>query len=108
MDNLWPATWSPPLAVPLVCLPGEVAMAVSESTSSKRIRFGLYELDLSARELRREGIPVKLQERPFAVLAIFVERPGEVITRDEFRQRLWPADTFVDFDASLNTSINKL
>lgn len=89
-------------------LPGEVAMAVSETTSSKRIRFGLYELDVSARELRREGIPVKLQERPFAVLAIFVERPGEVITRDEFRQRLWPADTFVDFDASLNTSVNKL
>jgi DNA-binding winged helix-turn-helix (wHTH) protein/Tol biopolymer transport system component len=83
-------------------------MAASDSTSSQRIRFGLYELDVSARELRREGIPVKLQERPFAVLAIFVERPGEVITRDEFRQRLWPADTFVDFDASLNTSVNKL
>ena len=98
----------PTPAVPFVALLGEVAMAVSETTSSKRIRFGLYELDLSARELRREGIPVKLQERPFAVLAIFVERPGEVITRDEFRQRLWPADTFVDFDASLNTSVNKL
>lgn len=74
----------------------------------QRIRFGLYELDLVARELRREGVVVKLQDRPFEVLAILIEHPGEVITRDEFRQRLWPADTFVDFDASLNTSINKL
>ena len=66
-------------------------MAVSETTSSKRIRFGLYELDEAARELRREVDPGEaVQERPFAVLAIFVERPGEVIiTRDEFRQRLW-------------------
>jgi len=77
-------------------------------SSRRQIRFGLYELNLTARELRREGVVVKLQDRPFDVLAILVEHPGEVITRDEFRQRLWPADTFVDFDASLNTSVNKL
>jgi DNA-binding winged helix-turn-helix (wHTH) protein/Tol biopolymer transport system component len=65
-------------------------------------------VDLDARELRRDGIPVKLQDRPFDVLAILLERHGEVVTRDEFRERLWPADTFVDFDASVNTSINKL
>jgi Tol biopolymer transport system component/DNA-binding winged helix-turn-helix (wHTH) protein len=76
--------------------------------SRRRIRFGLYELDLIARELRREGVVVKLQDRPFEVLAILVEHPGEVVTRDEFRKGLWPADTFVDFDASLNTSVNKL
>jgi DNA-binding winged helix-turn-helix (wHTH) protein/Tol biopolymer transport system component len=75
---------------------------------SQLIRFGLYEADLGARELRRSGAVVKLQERPFAVLAVLLERPGEVVTREEFRERLWPADTFVDFDASLNTSINKL
>jgi len=83
-------------------------MAGTEVSSSRRIRFGLYQVDLVARELRREGVLVKLQDRPFEVLAILVEHPGRVVTRDEFRQRLWPADTFVDFDASLNTSVNKL
>jgi DNA-binding winged helix-turn-helix (wHTH) protein len=83
-------------------------MSGIEVGSSRKIRFGLYEVDLAVRELRRAGILVKLQDRPFEVLAILVERPGEVITRDEFRQRLWPADTLVDFDASLNTSVNKL
>ncbi len=79
-----------------------------DPSSRRRIRFGLYELDLASRELRREGAPVKLQDRPFEVLSILVERPGEVVTREAFRERLWPADTFVDFDASLNTSVNKL
>jgi DNA-binding winged helix-turn-helix (wHTH) protein/Tol biopolymer transport system component len=83
-------------------------MAAPDTTSSQLIRFGLYEVDLAARELRRDGAVVKLQDRPFEVLAILIERPGEVITRDEFRSRLWAADTFVDFDASLNTSVNKL
>lgn len=83
-------------------------MSGPDLNSRRRTRFGLYELDLNARELRREGVVVKLQDRPFEVLAILVERPGEVVTREEFRQRLWPADTFVDFDASLNTSVNKL
>jgi len=83
-------------------------MAAIDPASSKLIRFGLYEVDLTARELRRNGALVKLQDRPFAVLAVLLERPGEVVTRDEFRRRLWSADTFVDFDASLNTSVNKL
>jgi Tol biopolymer transport system component/DNA-binding winged helix-turn-helix (wHTH) protein len=78
------------------------------SQQPRVIRFGLYEADLSARELRRDGSKVKLQDRPFEVLTILVERPGEVVGREEFRQRLWSADTFVDFDSSLNTSINKL
>ncbi|HEY6251384.1 MAG TPA: tetratricopeptide repeat protein [Candidatus Angelobacter sp.] len=78
------------------------------SPSSRIIRFGLFQADLIAGELRKEGFKVKLQERPFAVLAILLEQPGEVVTREQFRQRLWPADTFVDFDHSLNTSITKL
>ena len=82
-------------------------MSGPDVSSRQQIRFGLFELALVARELRREGVVVKLQERPFEVLTILVENPGEVITRDEFRQRLRPADTFVDFDASLNTSVNK-
>ena len=77
-------------------------------THVRIVRFGLYEVDLAARELRRDGAKVKLQDRPFEVLTILIERPGEVVAREEFRQRLWPADTFVDFDSSLNTSINKL
>lgn len=72
------------------------------------IRFGFYEADLAARELRREGSSVKLQDRPFEILTILLERPNEVVMREEFRQRLWSADTFVDFDHSLNTSINRL
>jgi Tol biopolymer transport system component/DNA-binding winged helix-turn-helix (wHTH) protein len=72
------------------------------------VRFGLFEADLAARELRREGSKVKLQDRPFEVLTILLERPNELITREEFRQKLWSADTFVDFDHSLNTSINRL
>ena len=63
-------------------------MTASGTTTSQRIRFGLYELDLGARELRREGVVVKLQECPFAVLAILLERPSEVITREEFRRKL--------------------
>ena len=60
------------------------------------IRFGIFELDLQAGELRRQGYKVKLQEQPFQVLAMLVERPGEVVTRDELQKRLWPADEFVD------------
>jgi Tol biopolymer transport system component/DNA-binding winged helix-turn-helix (wHTH) protein len=86
----------------------KVSMPALDGTSSQVVRFGLYEVDLAARELRREGKTVKLQDRPFEVLLILLERPGQIITREEFRQRLWSADTFVDFDASLNTSINKL
>jgi DNA-binding winged helix-turn-helix (wHTH) protein/Tol biopolymer transport system component len=71
-------------------------------------RFGVFELDLRAGELRRQGHKVKLQEQPFQVLAQLLERPGEIITRDELRTRLWPADTFVDFDHSLNAAIRRL
>ena len=78
------------------------------SRAPRAIRFGLYEADLASRELRREGSRVKLQDRPFEILTILLDRPNEVVTREEFRERLWSADTFVDFDHSLNTSINRL
>jgi cholera toxin transcriptional activator len=76
--------------------------------SAQRFRFGIYEADARTGELLRDGIKVKLQEQPFQVLLTMLERPGEVITREELRERLWPADTFVDFDHGLNTAINKL
>ncbi|HXE89857.1 MAG TPA: LpqB family beta-propeller domain-containing protein [Terriglobales bacterium] len=72
------------------------------------IRFGVYSADLRAGELRKSGVKVKLQEQPFQILAMLLERPGEVVTREELRKRLWPADTFVDFDHSLNTAVKKL
>ncbi len=72
------------------------------------VRFGIFEANLSLGELRKNGAKIRLQEQPFQVLAILLERPGEVVTRDELRTRLWNAETFVDFDHSLNTAINKL
>jgi DNA-binding winged helix-turn-helix (wHTH) protein len=75
---------------------------------SEIVRFGVFEADLQARELRKSGRRLRLQDQPFFVLAALLERPGTVVTREELRQRLWPADTFVDFDHSLNTAVNKL
>ena len=71
-------------------------------------RFGLFELDLSAGELRKSGVKLRLQGQPFQVLALLLERAGDVVTREELQQKLWPSDTFVDFDHSLNTAINKV
>jgi len=82
-------------------------MAV-ETPSPVVLRFGAFELDLRAGELHKKGLRVKLQEQPFRVLTLLIQRPGELVTREEFRSQIWPADTFVDFDNSLNTSINKL
>jgi TolB-like protein/DNA-binding winged helix-turn-helix (wHTH) protein len=73
-----------------------------------RVRFGPFEADLSSGELRKHSLKVKLQDQPFQVLALLLERPGEVVTREELRQKLWPADTFVDFDVGLNTAIKRL
>src|SRR5882762_337479 len=72
------------------------------------IRFGIFQGDLQAGELRRQGYKVKLQEQPFQVLTMLLERPGEVVTREALQKKLWPADTFVDFERGLNRAINKL
>jgi cholera toxin transcriptional activator len=78
------------------------------SPAARLIRFGVFEVDLAAGELRKNGSRVRLQEQPFQLLHLLVERPSEIVTREELRQKLWPADTFVDFDHSLNTAVNKL
>jgi TolB-like protein/DNA-binding winged helix-turn-helix (wHTH) protein/Flp pilus assembly protein TadD len=75
---------------------------------SVRLRFGVFELDLRAGELRKHGLRVRLQEQPFQVLAMLLEHPGEVVTREELQKKLWPADTFVDFDHGLNKAVNKI
>jgi eukaryotic-like serine/threonine-protein kinase len=79
-----------------------------ETRSNEVFRFGTFEVDVRAGELRKQGVRLKLQEQPLRVLTILLQRPGEVVTREELRSQNWPADTFVDFDNSLNTSINKL
>ena len=73
-----------------------------------RHRFGVFELDLRTGELRKHGLRVRLQEQPFQLLALLLEHPGEVVTREELQKKLWPADTFVDFDHGLNKAISKI
>jgi eukaryotic-like serine/threonine-protein kinase len=84
-------------------------MPVPGSPSPERlIRFDTFEVDVRTGELRKEGIKIKLAEQPFSVLTLLLARPGEVVTRDELQQKLWPRDTFVDFDRGLNKAINRL
>src|SRR5467141_3973762 len=75
---------------------------------NRRTRFGAFDVDLRSGELHKHGIRLKLQDQPFQVLALLLEHPGDVVTREELRQKLWPADTFVDFDTGLNSAIKKL
>jgi TolB-like protein/DNA-binding winged helix-turn-helix (wHTH) protein len=79
-----------------------------EPRSSTPVRFGPFEVDPVARELRKQGVRVKLQEQPLQILQVLLERPGKVVTREELRQRLWAADTFVDFDHGLYNAIKRL
>ena len=81
-----------------------MAIAASEDV----LCFGLFDLDLKASQLRKNGVRVRLSQQPLQVLALLLERPGEVVTRDELRERLWPSDVFVDFDHGLNKSIQKI
>src|SRR5712692_7437116 len=77
--------------------------------SKKRLaRFGVFELDLDAGELRKQGVRLQLQPKPLQMLAILLERPGEIVTREELRRRLWDDDTFVDYESGLNTAANRL
>jgi TolB-like protein/DNA-binding response OmpR family regulator/Tfp pilus assembly protein PilF len=80
----------------------------SRFTPPKRIRFGLIEVDLRAGELRKKGRRIRLQEQPCQILAALLEHPGEIVTREELYKKLWPDNTFVDFDRSLNTAILRL
>ncbi len=83
-------------------------MNSGQSRIPKFFRFGIFELDVRAGELRKNGVKLKLQEQPFQILCALVEHPGELVTREELRHRLWPVDTFVDFDHSLNAAIKRL
>ena len=82
---------------------------MNESNARPRqLRFGVFEVDLRTGELRKQGLKVKLHGQPFQVLAMLLERPGELVSREEIREKLWPGDTFIDFEQSVNTSIKRL
>src|SRR6516225_3646744 len=81
---------------------------INSGSKQNGIRFGLFELDPRAGELRKSGIRIKLQEQPFQILLMLLEHPGEIVTREELQNRLWQQDTFVDFDRNLNSAVKKL
>src|ERR1700751_1331806 len=86
---------------------------MAEATSlpagaSETLRVGVFAVDRKTRELRRNGVKVRLQDQPLQILLTLLERPGEVVTREELRGRLWPDDTFVDFEHSINTAVRRL
>src|ERR1700745_3423250 len=72
------------------------------------VQFGVFELNLRAGELRKRGVRVNLQEHPFLLLQMLLEHPGEIVTRDELQKRIWPSDTFVDFEQGLNNAAKRL
>lgn len=83
-------------------------MPLSRLPGVRRVRFGTFELDLESGDLRKAGAPIRLRGQPVQILATLIQRPGELVTREELRQQLWPADTFVDFEHGLNTAMKRL
>src|SRR6516225_9255853 len=71
-------------------------------------RFGTFEVDVRSGELRKQGVRVKIQEQPFQLLTLLLQKPGELLSREELREQIWHSDTFIDFDNGLNISINRL
>jgi DNA-binding winged helix-turn-helix (wHTH) protein len=75
---------------------------------TRRVRFDAFEVDMHSGEVRKHGIRLKLHRQPFQVLTLLLEHPGDLVTREELRRKLWPGDTFVDFDTGLNSAVKKL
>src|SRR5208282_5853465 len=101
-----PAFWSRMLGFRMRS--GAVQMNTTLPSSRRVYRFGLFEADAEQGTLTRQGIPVKLQEQPFRVLALLLEAPGEILTRENVRRKIWPEGTYVEFDGSVNTALMKL
>ena len=80
----------------------------TELSPTRVLRFGVFQVNLAARELRKHGVRIRLPGQPFCVLSILLERPGQVLSREEMRDKLWSSDTFVDYERSLNSAIRKL
>jgi DNA-binding winged helix-turn-helix (wHTH) protein/Tfp pilus assembly protein PilF len=83
-------------------------MVETTPSAPRIVRFGVFEVDLHTGELRKQGLKVKLHGQPVQILALLLERPGELVTREELKEKLWPADTFVDFEHGLNAAVKKL
>ena len=80
----------------------------NSNREARLLRFGVFEVDLVAGELRKSGARIRLQEQPFQVLVALLQNAGRIVSRDDLREKIWPADTFVDFDHSVNTAVNKV
>src|SRR5438045_2054596 len=78
------------------------------SGAPRKFRFASFELDEDAGELRREGIKIRLQDQPFQILTILLDNPGKIVSRDDLREKIWPSNTFVDFDHGINNAIKRL
>jgi len=87
---------------------GNQGSTLNNSLPGRKVRFGAFEADLHSGELRKHGLKIKLQDQPFQVLVLLLERSGDVVTREELCQKLWPAEAFVDIDVGLNTAIKRL
>lgn len=87
---------------------GPLQTSITEARSKAIARFATFEADVRAGELHKQGKRVRLQDQPFQVLRILVSHPGDLVTREEFRAQIWPEDTYVDFDNSLNSAVSKL
>ena len=81
---------------------------MADAEQPRTIRFGAFEVDQHTGELRKKGTRIKLQQQPFQILLALLERKGDIVTREELRRQLWPEDTFVDFDHSLNAAVKRL
>ncbi len=83
-------------------------MGEASAPAHRLVRFGVFELDLRSGELRKSGARLSLQQQPLQLLSVLLEQPGELVTREELRKRLWPDDTFVDFEHGLNAAVKRL
>src|SRR5690349_8261610 len=81
---------------------------MADAATARRYRFGIFEVDAGSGELRRQGIRVKLNAQPFQVLLMLLERPGELLTREEISRQLWPEGTFVDYEHGVNSAVNRI
>src|SRR5216683_6703515 len=107
--RLAPKTMASPPASRTLVLNSRVTQApMAMAIPAARVRFGVFEVDLRSGELHKHGIKIKLHDQPFQVLAMLLEHPGELVTREQLHQKLWPSDTFVDFDVGLNSAIKRL
>src|SRR6266852_4892411 len=99
---------SPPTSRTAVLYSRATQAPMAMAIPSSPVRFGGFEVDLRSGELHKQGIKIKLHDQPFQVLAMLLEHPGELVTREQLQQKLWPSDTFVDFDVGLNSAIKRL